>query len=271
MEQNTQNIIIVPHMVHAEEHPNSNRQMNDLFKYIPDLLCEVTNAGMPAILDLHVVDRFDESNEFLNIKAPLIPLNFNTDNPDELQAFAEIAHLPETVKQFHNGIKPFVLQKRCDKFTLELHDYITTQLCLRYLLAKGEFEPVKPADFPQTERLMGLHKMVTPKRVNGDENAQNQISSLVGNINHNLDIYDALLENVTFNNGSFSFSHRPSPKYHLCEELEHGSQDSISSKIKRYNAYLTDYKKTQKKFENLNEILKQSSLPENSGNQPLNN
>ena len=96
--------------------------------------------GYPKIIHFYVTKndnhKLTESNSVIDLTIPIMPVTCNTSSRESINSFIKTAKNPAIVSANYNAMNPEEREKRIEQNTQKVMTYITTQLALRYLLAK---------------------------------------------------------------------------------------------------------------------------------------
>lgn len=108
--------------------------------YIAGLFDYASQDGYPKVIHFYVTKndnhKLTASNSVVDLTIPIMPVTCNTSSRESINSFIKTAKSPAIVSQNYSEMDPAEREKRISQNTQKVMTYITTQLALRYLLAK---------------------------------------------------------------------------------------------------------------------------------------
>ena len=108
--------------------------------YIEGLFDYASQDGYPKLIHFYVTKndnhKLTESNSVIELTIPIMPVTCNINSRESINSFIKTAKSPAIVSQNYSEMDPAEREKRITQNTQKVMTYITTQLALRYLLAK---------------------------------------------------------------------------------------------------------------------------------------
>ncbi len=231
----------IDYTMNAFDYPDSTQPMYNLYEYIGMLLKAITENGVPTIFSVHIVDKNDPQKEILNVKIPLLPLNFDMGKQEEIDKFVKLADDREAVKNYRRtkSSKPLTSIVR---ITSELSHFVRGQIALRHCLAQG------------------------------DEETQYQLRQLIGSPSHHLSIYDAVVEEVFKDGENLNCTFRRNPNFALADHFNYISTFMQKRAIaSEYRETLEKHQRVIKKYNKVGEALEAYKNQETAESQPSSN
>ena len=108
--------------------------------YIESLIDYAGQDGFPTSLHFYVTKnenhKLTDSNRVTELTIPIIPVLWNITSRESMNSFIKNSKSPEVVSANYQAMDPAEKERRIAQYTQKVMTYITTQLALRYLLAK---------------------------------------------------------------------------------------------------------------------------------------
>ena len=126
MQNNNNEIIRVPYNLEIQNAENAQAEVSSFLNYFPELMSQVNQTGLPAIVDLHITNT-QEKTEILNLQIPIIPFNYKTNTVKDLDDFVRISNSPEAAT--HNAnVNHQMLQTRLTSYLNDVYAYVSSEL-----------------------------------------------------------------------------------------------------------------------------------------------
>lgn len=108
--------------------------------YIAGLINYAGEDGIPSILHFYITKNkntnLTDSNKVLSLKIPIIPMICNINSRESINSFIKNAKDPQTISSIYDCMDDKEKNQKIEQYTSKIMTYITTELALRYIVAK---------------------------------------------------------------------------------------------------------------------------------------
>ncbi len=126
MQNNNNKTIRVPYNLEIKNAENAQAEVSSFLNYFPELMSQVNQTGLPAIVDLHVTNAQGKT-EVLDLQIPIIPFNYKTNTVKDLDDFVRIANSSEA-STYNANVNHLMLQTRLTGYLNDVYAYISSEL-----------------------------------------------------------------------------------------------------------------------------------------------